>query len=543
MSLRNSIFISIFICVVSIVIISSPVFSDDAGTYWLLVDATPDARAREQMNSLTELLTSRGKVPSAQIYHIEGERATTEEIQSLLQEIGGQTQVQDPLIFVYHGMVTKPKGMPTMHLLTQGDEEGVQDATLNEWFRQTQREQTVVIVDGYTEDTNLSAYYANRETLGTAALNVIQSAEKADATALLQELHAALTTDTTDSDDNRQLSILETYELLRTNSKFVDGILAPTGDVEIALLKLSPALKITTLPEGAQISINDREVGNTPRLITENLHQGTSIISVKKTGYIIPASKTVDLQLTLGESVYLSWVLDPIAVHGTITAVPGESAAGTIVWIDGTTHQQTVGANGIFRFDEWKDSDSLTLGETYTLYAKQESLNYGSTTFTFDGYSDIAQPIQLIKRTWFEVSQLEFDRNNHQGAVTAFQNGIERTTDFPQMSQDLTVLLLSSFADALERQDVQDVTYLVVTAKLAEQLGQIALAKKYWEEVKTKAETGTPAAQLANQRLLHLNRGRYLLNIGLVVLLVMLLASGAWTFYRFRKSRQTAQED
>ena len=543
MSLRNSIFISLFISVVSIAITSSPVFSDDAGTYWLLVDATPDARAHGQLNSLTELLTSRGKVPSAQIHHIEGERATTEEIQSLLQEIGGQTQVQDTLIFLYHGMVTKPKGMPTMHLLTQGNEDGVQDATLNEWFRQTQREQTVVIVDGYTEDTNLSAYYANRETLGTAALNVIQSAEKADATALLQELQAALTTDTTDSDDNRQLSILETYEPLRTNAKFVDGILAPTGDVEIALLKLSPALKITTLPEGAQISINDREVGNTPRLITENLHQGTSIISVKKTGYIIPASKTVDLQLTLGESVYLSWVLDPIAVHGTITAVPGESAASTIVWIDGTAHQQTVGANGIFRFDEWKDSDSLTLGETYTLYAKQESLNYGSATFTFDGYSDIAQPIQLIKRTWFEVSQLEFDRNNHQGAVTAFQNGIERTTDFPQMSQDLTVLLLSSFADALERQDVQDVTYLVVTAKLAEQLGQIALAKKYWEEVKTKAQKGTPAAQLANQRLLHLNRGRYLLNIGLVVLLVVLLASGAWTFYRFRKSRQTTQKD
>ena len=543
MSLRNSIFISILICVVPILITLAPAFSDDSGTYWLLVDATPDARAHGQLNSLTELLTSRAKVPSAQIYHIEGERATSEEIQALLQEIEGQTQDQDTLIFLYHGMVTKPKGMPRMHLLTQGDEDGIQDADLNEWFERTQREQTVVIVDGYTEDANLSAYYANRETLGTAALNVIQPAEKADPTALLQELHAALTTDKTDSDDNRQLSILETYELLRTNSKFVDGILAPTGDVEIALLKLSPALKITTLPEGAQISINDREVGNTPRLITENLHQGTSIISVKKNGYIIPASKTVDLQLILGESVYLSWVLDPIAVHGTITAVPSESAAGTIVWIDGTAHQQTVGANGIFRFDEWKDSDSLTLGETYTLYAKQENLNYGSTTFTFDGYSDIAQPIQLIKRTWFEISQIEFDRNNHQGAVTAFQNGIERTTDFPQMSQDLTVLLLSSFADALERQDVQDVTYLVVTAKLAEQLGQIALAKKYWEEVKTKAQKGTPAAQLANQRLLHLNQGRYLINIGLILLLVVLLASGAWTFYRFRKSRQTPQED
>ena len=35
-------------------------------------------------------------------------------------------------------------------------------------------------------------------------------------------------------------------------------ILAPTGDVEVrSLLKLSPALKIETFPEGAQIFIND----------------------------------------------------------------------------------------------------------------------------------------------------------------------------------------------------------------------------------------------------------------------------------------------
>ena len=75
------------------------------------------------------------------------------------------------------------------------------------------------------------------------------------------------------------------------------------------------------------------------------------------------------------------------------------------------------------------------------------------------------------------------------------------------MSPDLTVLLLSSFADAVEKQDVQDVTYLIVTAKLAEQLGQPALAKRYWEEVKTKADKGSSSAKLANQRLWHLNRG------------------------------------
>ena len=543
MQKQSIIFIRIFICVALAIFVSTPVLSADSGTHWLIVDATPEARAHERVNSLIELLTIRGNVPSEQIHHIEGNSATSEEIHAMIQEVGRQTTVQDTLIFLYHGMVTKPRGMNAMHLLTQGDEQGIQDATLNDWFRETERKHTVVIVDGYTEDTNLNAYYANREILGTAALNAIQSAENADNTALLQQLHDTLTVDTTDTNDNRQLSIIESYELLRANPDFVEGILAPTGDVEAALLKLSPALKITTFPEGADIFINDAEVGSTPKLITENLQQGTSTVTVKKAGYISPPPKTAELQLEFGESVHIGWALEPIAIHGTVIGVSDTPPTGSIVWIDGTAYQQVVEADGIYRFDEWEDSNLLTLGETYTLYVKQADLNYGSATFTFDGYTDIAHPLQLIQRTWFEVAQIEFDRHNHQGAVTAFQNGIEITRDFPQMSPDLTVLLLTSFADAVEKQDVQDVTYLIVTAKLAEQRGQPALAKKYWEEVKTKAEKGSSAAKLANQRLWQLDRGRYLLNIGLIVLLVVLLASGAWTYLRYRKSKRTVPAD
>ena len=543
MSKQNLILIRILICIAFAAFVLTPVLSADVGTHWLIVDTTPEARAHELVNPLIELLTTRGQVPTEQVHHVEGDSASAEEIHAMLQEIGRQTAVQDTLIFLYHGRVTKPRGMNAMHLLTPGDGQGVQDATLNKWFRETERKKTLVIVDGYTEDTNLNAYYANRETLGTAALNSIQSAENADPTALLQQLHDVLAVDTTDTNDNRQLSIIESYELLRTNPDFVDGILAPTGDVEMALLKLSPALKITTFPEGADVFINDVAFGSTPKLITENLQQGTSTVTVKKAGYIIPPPKTAELQLELGESVHIGWALEPIAIHGTVIGVSGVSPADAVVWIDGTAYQRVVEADGIYRFDEWEDSGLLTLGETYTLYVKQGTLNYGSATFTFDGYTDITESLQLTKRTWFEVAQIEFDRHNHQGAVTAFQNGIERTNDFPQMSPDLTVLLLSSFADAVEKQDVQDVTYLVVTAKLAEQLGQPALAKKYWEEVKTKAEKGSSAAKLANQRLWQLNRGRYLLNIGLIVLLVVLLASGAWTFLRYRKSKRTAPAD
>ena len=537
---HSTILTFVFIFVAFGIVIAAPVFSVDSGTYWLIVDTTPETRTHELLNSLTNLLTTRGQVPSEQIYRLEGENATAEETYALLQEVGQQTQADETLIFLYHGMITKPRGMNTMHLLMPGSEQGIQDVTLNQWFRESDRRRTVVIVDGYTDDTNLNAYYANRETLGDAALNVIQSAENTDATKLLQGLHDALAVDTTDTNENRQLSIIEAYELLRADSDFEDGILAPTGDVEEPLLKLSPALKIETFPGGAQISINDVEIGSTPKLVTENLQQGTSTVSVKKTGYLVPLPKTAELQLTLGESVHMGWVLQPIAVHGTVEGIVGESVIGTTVWIGGTTHQQVVKADGAYRFDDWKDSGLLTIDETYTLHAKQGDLNYGTATFTFGGYNNIEQSIQLVKRTWFEISQIAFDQNDHQGAIIAFQNGIERTTNFPQLSPELTVLLLSSFADALDKQDVQDINTLIVTAKLAEQRGQPDLAKRYWQEVKAKARKGTPAAKLASQHLWQLNRGRYFFNIGLIAVLVILLASGAWTYYRYRRAKRTA---
>ena len=512
----------------------------DSDVHWLIVDATPDARAHEHLNSLTELLTSRGQVPSEQIHRLEGEGATSEEIYALLQEVGQESQSDETLIFLYHGMVTKARGMTPLYLIIQDDTQRIQDTTLNKWFRDSFKGRTTVIVDGYTDDADLNTYYANREIFGSAALNVIQMAPQAEAMRALQLLHDALAADTTDTDENRQISIIEAFELFRTDEKLPDGVLAPTGDVEASLLKLNPALKIETFPDGAQISINDVEIGETPQLVTENLQQGTSTVSVKKAGYLVPLPKTAELQLVLGESVRLGWVLQPIAIHGTVGGVAGQSVSGTVVWIGGTTHQQTLEADGAYRFDDWKDSGVLTLGETYTLHAKQGDLNYESATFTFDGYSNIEQDVQLVKRTWFEIAQIAYDQNDHQGAIIAFQNGIERTTNFPELSPDLTVLLLSSFADALDKQDVQDVNSLIVTAKLAERHGQPDLAKRYWQEVKVKARKGTSAAKLASQRLWQLNRGRYLFNIGLVVVLVVLIASGAWTYYRYRKTRRAA---
>ena len=540
MSKPNAIFTLVSIAIAFVIIASTPVFSVDSGVHWLIVDATPDARAHEPLNALTELLTTRGKVPSEQIHRLEGDVVTMQEIYASLQEVGQQVQADATLIFFYHGRVSKLRRPNALQLLISGDTQTIQDTTLNQWFAESFKGRAVVILDGYSDDSDLNTYYANREILGSAALNVIQLASQTDALRAIRVLNDALAADATDVDDNRQISIIEAFELFRTDERLPLGVLAPTGDVETALLKLSPALKIETFPEGAQIAINDVEVGTTPALVTGNLQQGTSTISVKKAGYHVPLPKTAELQLVLGESAHIGWVLQPIAVHGTVVGVEGQSVTGTIVWIGGTTHQQTLETDGTYRFDDWKDSGSLTLGETYTIHAKQGNLNYEAATFTFDGYTDIEHAIQLVKRTWFEIAQIAFDQNDHQGAIIAFQKGIERTTDFPQMSPELTVLLLSSFADALAKQDVQDINTLIVTAKLAEQHGQPDLAKEYWQELKTKARKGTPAAELASQRLWQLNRSRYLFNIGLVVVVVILIASGAWTYYRFRKTRQAA---
>ena len=106
---RNTIFTPIFVCIILVVAVLTQALSADSGTYWLLVDATPNARAHEPLNLLTKLLTSRGQVPSDQIHHLEGENATPEEIHAQLQEISGQTQAQDTLIFLFHGSGHKTK--------------------------------------------------------------------------------------------------------------------------------------------------------------------------------------------------------------------------------------------------------------------------------------------------------------------------------------------------------------------------------------------------------------------------------------------------
>ena len=175
-----------------------------------------------------------------------------------------------------------------MHLLTQGDDHrGIQDATLNDWFRETEStKDIVVIIDGYTEDRNLNAYYANREN-ARALLHSTRSNRQRHANATVtpsatpryayRRYNRYKRQSTTQY--YRKLRVVASPSRVSWTEFWHRRVMSKWHSSNSA-----PALKIATFPEGADISINDVEVGSTPKLITENLQQGTSTVTVKKAG-------------------------------------------------------------------------------------------------------------------------------------------------------------------------------------------------------------------------------------------------------------------
>ena len=513
----------------------------DPNTYWLMVDTSQDERATMRLEKLSKLLMDVGKVPKYKIQHIKGEEASFDGLQNTLSDIADNPATIETVIFLYHGDVSKPLGSTAMLLSTFSDEM-VQDAELNRWLKQTNKKRILVIVDGYAVDENMGIYYGNRVTLGSSALNVIHPVDSVQTTgknSFIQVLIDTLSNDKTDADENRQISIIEIYQQLQENNNFQKSILAPTGNVEATVVKLSPAIRVASFPEGATISLNEIVSGETPKLITTDIKKGTYNVSVKKVGYTIPETKTAELKFTQGEVVNIAWVLKPISVIGTVTGPKDTPVVGTKVSIPETEYETVVGDDGTYSFGEWGTTGLLTPDKEYTLYAKQGDFLFGSATFKFEGYDTIEQPITLTKKSWFEIAEFEYERGQHQKAVNAFQNGIEETTDFPPMSSELTVMLLSAFSDVIDSGKITNLKYIVATAKLAEAYQRPELAKKYWTQVKLKAAKGTSEAELARKRLWQMSPWRNIVSIGAVVILIVAVASGIWTLYRYRKLRQT----
>ena len=538
---RELLFIVIFIGYLSTGILPTFAQPTDTSAWWLLVDINPDDRSHSDFEAFVDLLTARGNVPSNRIQHIEAEECTRTGVYQAIRNLASRVKHGEQIIFFYRGGVTKPPRTNSIYLLTHGAEstnlaEAVQDTQLNRWFRDTGAKNVTILFDGRTNDRNIYAYLANRELLGEAALVSIRSAKK-DEDSLLQAMLPALDTDASDLDDNRTITVGELHEYLVTKTPPQESIVVPTGNLETSILKLLPMLKINTVPEGASVFLNGEDAGTTPQRVIDNLKKGRYEIQVKKQGYFIPPTRSTEVGMIQGEAVEVSWTLTPITVYGKINSPEGKVLEQISVWIEDTTHKLTTGLDGVYRFGDWGTEDFLSVGKTYTLKAEAAEIHYAETTFIFEGHDAIECNLTLAEKTWFEVAQERFNQKDNEGAIAAFQNGIETTTEFPPLSPELTVLLFNSFSAAVDSMDIENIAYLVATAELSERFGDKEAAKIYWGRVKSEANRGTAEHRLAAKRLRQLNFRNYIINGALVVLLVVVLISGGYTARNYYKRK------
>ena len=93
-------------------------------------------------------------------------------------------------------------------------------------------------------------------------------------------------------------------------------------------------------------------------------------------------------------------------------------------------------------------------------------------------------------------------------------------------------MLFDSFSEVVNKVNVQNIAYVVVTAKLADRLNLQEESNVYWAQVKLQAAKGSASYELATERLRELNFGRRLINIGVLVLFVVVLISGGYAIRR-----------
>lgn len=556
--MMKQISVSIVLSIGFLLVAVSPIHAQlvDAASWWLIVNPNADTRSQRDFDSIVSLLVDRGKVPSGHIHLVEGDKCTPGGIQASIGKLASKMKQGDRLIFYFRGLVTIPKRLITVYLLTHGITaenfaDGIKAPQLNRWFRKSTINSVITILDAYTTDPNLNVYRANRELPGDTVLVSIQRAAASAENRFAQKLLAMLQNDATDLDDNRQISTHELYESILKNASHLQSILRLVAEAEATILKLSPMLKVATVPDSASVFLNGEAIGESPQRIVGNLKRGTYEVEVRKPGYVIPPSRSVQIEKAQGESVHLSWDLESIAVYGSVKAPNGVTLEEAKVWVDGPEYERSkppVKENGqyrlhanvinIIRFGGRFDTEVLAPGKTYTLRAESGDVYHAEATFTLSPHESIQRDLILGKKTWFEVAQMRFNRKAYEGAVAAFQNGIEDTTEFPPMSPAFTKMLFDSFSASLDRVDVQNIAYVIATAKLADRLDLREEAKVYWAQVKSKAVKGTPEYKLATKRLRELNPVRRLINIGMFVVLLVVLISGGYTLQKHRKARK-----
>ena len=230
--------------------------NDNGILWWLVVDATDDFSSA---HFVKDFESSMGI--SSRIVSLTGEECSKNDIQRSITKIRNSFSTHDRLIFLFRGRITTPNANNQIYFVLKGDDL-ISGQNINRWLEKID---STVLLDCITPNSNLGAFYANRQQLGQSALvSVISGSTGMNSSVGLIVGLKALFDDPSiaDTDDNRQLTISEIYETLLSRSLH-SGVFVPTGDLEKVLFKLPAMVKIWGNPTAASVMMNGTKIGQT----------------------------------------------------------------------------------------------------------------------------------------------------------------------------------------------------------------------------------------------------------------------------------------
>ncbi len=486
-----------------------------------------DLAALEGNADYANLLRQQGGIIQSRSYR----DLTKEQVRNALTTISTPT-----LLFFFRGQITRSATTNRVYLLpvdARADdlESYISISELNQWMKGIPEQ--ILLLDTYTQDTDLMAYYANREMIGTSALISIQKLDD-PGVSLLEMLVAVLNDPESDEDDNRQLLLQEIYQAM--NARFPHpGILAPTGDMEVAVVRFPSRLYVKTEPAGAQVWVNDQPAGVTP-YIRENVSPNDYQVRLELEGFYRPAETSLKITSGRGEGANLDVELERIRIRGKTHDEQGRGIVPTIVQIRGTSRAVEANENGEFVFED----APLEVGKQYVLEASAgDGIFIGEQTFTYGGFDDIQQDILMHQRPWIEVAQERFRKGQIQDAADKFQLAVNQNYELPSLEPAFAQMALE-YTEEWIQQEPNNVNAILAAAQLAERQDRRSDAKKYWILAKRRAGEDSKEYQFAAVRLKALTPWKNYILIGGAILLILIAVSAGYFMYRHKGNGNSA---
>ena len=481
---------------------SSEITAETGTLWWLVANVDDDSVFDKHVVTIED---SVGDDQTSQFYYLTGATCQATNLQKVIARIKRQATTDDTLVFLFRSQITKPSDRNQIYF-SVADDRLISSYQINQWLEGVN---SIVLLDCFTTDANLEAFYANRQLLGTAAIVSIFGKSLAETPNLdfVSRLVSILSgpfdgPPKVDLNDNRQLTLHEVYDALVSDFSH-PGIFVPTGDLEIVLMKLPAMIKIWGQPDEVSIFVNGRKIGITELRFTEDLHRLTGDIELRKAGYSLQQLSLNTISTQLGQQNLITYRLEPILVQGQISwseAGPPEPVVDSVaVEILGTPYQQTLSGTSQYTFNRWNQG-LLETDRPYTLVATNNQRYYAEANFVYGGFEPIRVDLTLKQKTWFQIAQTQYDLALYEDAIQAFQNGIEDSLEFPALSRPFTKMLYDSFVKTLNHVDVP-ATYLATMAELAGRQKLPIVAKAYWRKTLNKAENGSLTHKLAKQKL------------------------------------------